>query len=185
MITIHELREDDRFEKYFTTVPEIPEHYYAEGHRPWRLLVLVKGEQKWRSQRVEYYDEALERLDKIMPKIANAAINNPGLNFMPPIRHFKVKNSLDKRGKPVIASRVWTPNLTADMDQHHWCGYCRRPTVFGYKALRPRMLNGYRLGASEIAHRCLLCGSSADLMDIRKPQMNQRWDVNRPRFFGG
>lgn len=186
LITIHELLEDERYRKYFETVPVLPGHYHNGGHRPWRLMVSVKGENKWRSKHLETYEEALEQITRIMPKITNGAINSPGLNFMPPIRHARVKNRLDpKTKKPIIVSRVWTPQLEADMPQHHWCGYCRRPTIFGHKALRARMLNGYRLDASSVAFRCMLCGSNAELMDIRKPEMNQRWDTNRPRFFHG
>jgi hypothetical protein len=45
------------------------------------------------------------------------------------------------------------------------------------------MINGFRLPATHVAFRCGICGSNSNLMDIRQPQMNQRWDVNRPKFY--
>lgn len=186
LITIHELLDDEKYAKYFNAVPVLPDHYYNEGSTPWRLMVLVKGEHKWRSKRFADYDEALEQFEKLLPKITNGAINSPGLNFMPPIRHARVKNRVHPKTKrPLIVSRVWVPALSGEMPQHHWCGYCRRPTIFGHKAMPAKMLNGFRLPASSVAYRCTLCGSNAELMDIRRPELNQRWDVNRPAFYHG
>lgn len=186
LMSIHELLEDEKYAKFFETNPILPDHYYNDGQRPWRLMVLIKDETKWRSKRYETYDEALEQIQKIMPRIANGAINSPGLNFMPPIRHAKVKNRVHpKTRRPLIISRVWMPLIDGDTPPHHWCGYCRRPTIFGHKAMRARMMNGFQSDVSEVAYRCLLCGSRASLMDIRKPQNNQQWDINRPRFYNG
>lgn len=186
LITIHELLDDEKFAKYFRMVPVLPDHYYVDGVTPWRLMVNMRGEMGWRSKRFEAYDEALEALDKRMPRVANAAINCPGLNFMPPIRHARVRNKVHpKTKKPLIVSRVWVPQLSGEMPQHHWCGYCRRPTIFGHKAMPPKMLGEFRLPASHVAYRCTLCGSNAELMDIRRPELNQRWDTNRPAFYHG
>ena len=186
LISIHELLDDERYAKFFNTVPVLPDHYYEEGRQPWRLLVVVKGESNWRSKRFNAYDEALEQFEKIRAKVANAAINSPSLNFIPPLRHARVKNKVHPKTKrPLIISRVWTPQLSGEMPQHHWCGYCRRPTIFGHKAMRPRTLDGFRLEVSRVDYRCLVCGAAAGLMDIRRPQLNQPWDMNRPRFYHG
>ncbi|AVR56964.1 hypothetical protein PBI_TRISCUIT_92 [Microbacterium phage Triscuit] len=186
LISIHELLDDERYRKYFETAPELPEHYYNGGHEPWRLMVLIKGKPRWASKRYASYDEAAERLIELLPKITNGTVNNPALNFMPPIRHARVKNRIDpKTKKPLIISRVWVPQLSGEMPQHHWCGYCRRPTIFAHKAMPAKDLGDFRLPASQIAYRCTLCGANAELMDIRRPELNQRWDTNRPPFFHG
>jgi hypothetical protein len=186
LITIHELLDDEKYAKYFNTVPVLPDHYYNDGVTPWRLMVNMKGEHGWRSKRFEAYDEALEALEMRMSRVANAAINCPAVNFMPPIRHARVKNRLHpKTKKPLIVSRVWVPQLSGEMPQHHWCGYCRRPTIFGHKAMPAKMMGEFRVPPSSVAYRCTLCGSNADLMDIRRPELNQRWDTNRPAFYHG
>lgn len=175
MITVKELLADPQYKKFFTTVPKLPDHYTPDK-LPWRLMVLKEGEKAWRSKRFGTYAEAFQGFKTMLPKINDAAINCPGLNFMPPVKHVRLKSS----GK--VRSIIWQPRLTPDMLPHYWCGYCRRPTLFGNKATAAKMLNGYRMPASEVRYRCLTCGSSADLMDIRHPENNQRWDVNRPRL---
>lgn len=181
MITIRELLADPQYKAYFTKVPKLPDHYTPEA-LPWRLLVRKEGEQQWRSKRFGTYQEAFQGFKVMLPKIQDAAINCPALNFMPPVRTVRVKGKLDAKGNQVIRSLVWKPRLEADMLPHEWCGYCRRPTIFGAKAMSPRMLNGYRLPATDVKLRCLTCGSSAQIMDIRHPENNQRWDTNRPRL---
>lgn len=186
LMTIRELLADEEYKKYFMTIPHLPEHYTKDA-QPWRLLVQLTGDPKWKSQRFGTYKEAYIKLKKLMPKVNNAAINSPGLGFMPPVRTVRVKGKVHDTGKlkgqPVLRTLVWKPQLTADMAQHHWCAHCRRPTIFADKGMPTRMLNGTRLPATRVAYRCTLCGTNAELMDIRKPELNQRWDVARPKVY--
>jgi hypothetical protein len=186
LITIRELLSDPEYRKYFTTVPVLPSHYTPDA-LPWRLLVQKSGEHVWRSKRFGTYQEAFAGFKTMLPKIENAAINCPGLNFMPPVRTVKVKGKFHTegrdKGKPVIKTLVWKPRLEPDHSAHYWCGYCRRPTTFVDKGLGARTLNGFRLPATRVAFRCSVCGSNSELMDIRSPQRNQQWDLSRPRFY--
>lgn len=184
LITIRELLRDPQYKAYFVKVPKLPEHYTPDS-LPWRLLVLKQGEHIWRGKRFGTYEEAFAGMKTMLPKIENAAINCPGLNFMPPVRTVRVKGKVDAKGKPIIKTLVWKPRLEADHEAHYWCGYCRRPTIFVDKGLGARMLNGGRLPASRVAFRCSICGSNSQLMDIRKPENNQQWDLQRPRFYHG
>lgn len=185
LITIRELLRDPQFKKYFTTVPKLPDHYTPDA-LPWRLLIQKHGETNWRAKRFGTYKEAFDAFKLILPKAQDAAINCPGLNFMPPIRTVRLKGKFEKvNGQmvPIMRTIVWKAPIEADMLPHHWCGYCRRPTVFGDKAIGVRVLNGYRLPTTQIHYRCLLCGAPAHLMDIRHPELNQQWDPNRPTIY--
>ena len=184
LITIRELLRDPQFKAYFVHVPKLPEHYTPDA-MPWRLLVLKKDEHTWRGKRFGTYEEAFAGFKKMLPVIENAAINCPGLNFVPPMRTVRVKNRVDEKGKPLIKTLVWQPRLEPDHQAHHWCAYCRRPSVFIDRGMGAKMLNGQRLPAARIALRCMICGSNSELMDIRKPQNNQAWDLARPRFHRG
>jgi len=188
LITIRELLRDPEYRAYFTRVPKLPDHYTPEM-KPWRLLLQLKGDTTWKSKRFGTYQEAFAGFKLVLPKIENAAINCPGLNFVPPMRTVKVKNKFHTegklKGKPIIKTLVWRPRLEADHEAHYWCAYCRRPSIFVHKGIGAKMLNGSRLPATRVAYRCMICGSNAELMDLRRPQYNQGWDLNRPRFYHG
>lgn len=181
-ITIRELLRDPQYRAYFTKKPLIPDHYTPEV-KPWKLMVMKKGETIWRAKRFGTYKEAFQGFKILLPKLHDAAINCPGLDFMPPVRNVKVKGRTDAKGRPIVRTLVWKPQLAPDMGAHYWCGHCRRPAVFVNKAMSPRMLNGLKLPASKVAFRCSICGASEEIMDIRRPETNQRWDTNRPRIF--
>lgn len=184
LMTIRELLSDPEYRKYFTTVPELPAHYTPDA-MPWRLILQLKGDTHWKSKRFGTYQEAFRGFKTVLPKIQNAAINCPGLNFMPPTRLVRVKGKFHTEGKlkgqPIVKALVWKPRLEPDHEPHHWCGYCRRPTIFVNKGMGARMLNGFRLPATQVAFRCSLCGASEQIMDIRHPERNQAWDRNRIR----
>ena len=181
-ITIKELLRDPQYKAYFVKVPKLPDHYKPES-LPWRLLVLKQGETAWRSKRFGTYQEAFAAFKKLLPTLTDAAINCPGLNFMPPVRSVRLKGKVDQKGKPVVKSLVWKPRLEPDMAHHEWCAYCRRPTIFVDKAMATRMLNGFKMPTTQIRHRCSICGSSDAIMDVRHPENNQRWDSSRPRVY--
>lgn len=186
LITIRELLSDPEYKKYFITVPQLPGHYTPDV-LPWRLILQLKGDTHWKSKRFGTYQEAFRGFKTVLPKIQDAAINCPGLNFVPPMRTVRVKNKfIVVKGvqKPLVKTIVWKPRLEADHEPHQWCGFCRRPTIFVNKGMGARMLNGFRLPPTQVAYRCGLCGASEGIMDIRHPERNQAWDVNRPKFHG-
>ena len=186
MITLDELLRDPEYRAYFAKPPKLPAHYTPDV-LPWRLFVMKQGETKWRSKRFGTYREAFEGFKKMRPVITNAAINCPGLGFMPPIKTFKVKGRVHttgkQKGKPVLRSRIWVPQIEASMPAHNWCPHCRRPSIFITAALGPRKTETYTLPTSETALRCSICGASERVIDLRNPENAQKWDLNRPKVY--
>lgn len=173
LITLKELLRDPQYREFFTKVPKLPEHYTPDT-RPWKLLIIKPGETVWRSKRFGTYQEAFVGLKKMMSVIDNAAINCPALGFMPPVRTVRIKGKFDRRGKPILKSLVWKPRLEAEMGDHHWCPHCRRPSIFKIASLKRSAVQG------EPMLRCMICGASERIVNLRSPQNNQGWDVNRP-----
>lgn len=181
LISIKELLRDPQFRKYFLSVPELPDHYTPDK-KPWKLYVLKEHEEVWRTKRFGTYREAFDGFKAMMPEMKNAAINNPALSFMPPVRNVRVKGKTNNRGKPLIRTVVWRPQLDGDMSPHIWCPFCRRPSIFRY-ALPKRVTGQFILPQAEPAMRCIICGSSENIVDTRTPTNAQGWDVNRPRIY--
>ena len=186
MITIRELLRDPRYKEFFTKPPILPDHYTPES-LPWKLFVQKEGETVWRAKRFGTYRDAFDGFKKMLPVIQNAAINCPPLDFMPPIRNVRVKNKfITVRGghkKPYIRSLVWKPQITDDMEQHSWCSHCRRPTIFRYSTPKERVLNGFVVPSPEPSLRCIICGASDRIVDLRRPENAQKWDANRPKIY--
>lgn len=186
LISIHELLRDRQYREYFLKTPTLPEHY-TEVNRPWKLIVLKKNETVWRSKRFGTYGEAFAGLKTMLPSIINGAINCPPLDFMPPLKNFKVKGKFVGNGhlrKPLIVTKVWKPQLTDDMSDHSWCGYCRRPSIFRYANLSRPAKGGMVSTHGEPEMRCIICGASTRIVNLRTPELTtQRWDNNRPKVY--
>ena len=181
-ITIRELLKDEEYKKYLLTKPTLPPHY--EGTKPWKLYVKLKGQPNWRAKRYATYKEMIVAFKKLLPKIEDAALNCPALNFRPPIKNVRLKGKYDivrNKKVPAFRSVVWRPKLDADHDQHHWCSYCRRPTVFKILAARLHTKNGVLL--SEPKMRCSICSSSEDIVNLKNPHKEQAWDPTRPDLY--
>lgn len=185
LITIHELLKDKEYREFFLKTPVLPDHYGPEN-KPWKLIILKRGETQWRSKRFGTYKEAFTGLKTMLPSIINGAINCPPLDFMPPVKNFRVKDKFVGNGhlrKPLIVSRVWKPRITDDMGEHNWCTYCRRPSIFRY-AMLSRSTAGYAPIAGEPEIRCIICGASSRLVNLRHPEQSaQKWDPTRPRLY--
>jgi len=176
LITIQELLRDPQYRSYFSKVPKLPEHY-TPANKPWKLIVMKRGEQMWRSKRLGTYQEAFAGLKKLLPIIDNAAINCPPLGFMPPTRTVKLKGKVDKNGKPVIKTLMWHPAIGADMETHNWCAHCRRPSIFRVATYT----NKNQAAPVEPALRCIICGASERIINLRHPEKHQQWDMNRAK----
>lgn len=183
MITLDELLEDEDYKKFFITVPKLPPHY--RGSEPWKLMILKEGEQQWRTKRFNTYTEAFKALKKLRPSIADGLINCPGLDWQPPIKRYRVKGRTVRVGRkevPMIRLVTWKPKIEADMPQHHWCPYCRRPTVFDYYTVHPAMTKQRTGSGSNVDPtllRCGICAASEQLVNLRNPVNHQNWDLNR------
>lgn len=189
-LTIRDLFEDPKYKKYFLKVPKLPSHYTPDS-LPWKLMVKKKGESVWRTKRFGTYPEAFKAMKKLMPTLADAVINSPGVNFMPPVSIFRVKGQFHERGpfkgQPITRARLWDwrPLLQGDMENHHWCPYCRRPSVFKYYRQHHAMTRsrvgiiGTLLDPSLL--RCSICGASENVVSLKRPELNQLWDPQRAK----
>ena len=186
LISIHELLRDRQYREYFLKVPQLPPHY-TPSNMPWKLMVLKKGETHWRSKRFSTYQEAFGGLKVMPPSIRNGAINCPALDFMPPIKNYKVKGKFVGNGhlrRPLIVTKVWKPQLTDDMSEHSWCGYCRRPSIFRYATIQRPSKGRFEFTHGEPEVRCIICGASARILNLRHPEHgSQRWDATRPKVY--
>ena len=183
MITIHELLRDADYKAFFCSVPELPPHYYPES-LPWRLIVVKKGETHFRVKRFSTYAQAFKALKKLLPQISDGTINCPALDFQPPTKVVKVKGKFhtNKRGVKQQITRIvtWTPKLPiGEYEEHNWCPYCRRPTVFS-RMTRHQLLGFATLGAGidSTLLRCKMCGASENLVNLRSPNLHQKWELN-------
>lgn len=177
-ITIRELLKDAEYAKYFRQVPVLPDHYRSES-KPWCLYVQLKGTKTWKKKRYGTYAEAYKGLKKILPLAYDAAINCPGLGFRPPIKTVKPKGATDRSQ---LRSMIWRPALGDDHAPHHWCSYCRRPTVWKVLAARLKTYSGSTL-FTEPRLRCTICSSSEVIVNLKHPEKEQGWDVNRPVLY--
>lgn len=183
LISIRELLKDPTYREFFTKVPVLPNHY-DEASMPWRLMVQKTGETVWRAKKFGTYKEAFAGFKKMLPIISNAAINCPALDFNPPMKNYRVKNKfITVRGghkKPYLVTKVWTPQLEPGMDPHTWCPHCRRPSIFDTIGARPIRKGTFLLTpAPELIRRCIICGASERIVDLRRPYNHQKWDQNR------
>lgn len=186
LITIHELLRDRQYREFFLKIPELPPHYTPDK-KPWRLMIQKRGEDRWRAKRFGTYKEAFDGFKQLRPIINNAAINSPALGFLPPIRNVRIKGKYrivqGGHKKQVIKTLVWKPQIGADLEHHDWCSYCRRPSIFRYASNKPRSIDGFNVPADEPAMRCMICGASARIIDLRNPLHAQLWDPNRPKIY--
>lgn len=179
LITLKELLRDPAYRAYFTKVPQLPEHYTPEN-MPWKLMILKPTENIWRTKRMGTYEEAFAGLKKLLPFISNAAINCPPLGFMPPTRTVRLKGKYDRKGKQLTRTTMWLPQIAGDMEHHDWCPHCRRPSIFHLATLsRPRKENTYVTPRGEPVIRCIICGSSERVVNLRNPENHQAWDLTR------
>lgn len=182
MITIQELLRDPQYRDYFKKVPKLPAHYTPEN-LPWKLIIMKKGENVWRTKRYGTYAEAFGGLKKVLPIIDNAAINCPALSFMPPLKTYRIKGKfIGNTKRPLLKTVVWQPRITADMEPHNWCPFCRRPTVFRMAVRAVSKKNSpFAPVMSEPQLRCSICGAGERIINLRHPELHQQWDSNRPK----
>lgn len=181
MITIRELLRDPQYKEFFLKSPQLPEHY-TPAMLPWRLFVQKEGETKWRAKRFGTYKEAFDGMKRMLPVAHDAAINCPALSFIPPVKTVRIKGQFDpKTKKQLMKTIVWKPRIEADMADHTWCGYCRRPTIFRVAAVNVTRKNSpVVIPVGEPALRCSICGASERIINLRSPLTAQKWDENKP-----
>lgn len=173
MIPLAELLKNKTFERYFTTTP----HLYpvqTDGRLVWRIWVRPTPKSPWRRKDVADYQAGVRTVLSWLERGASdAALQCRGRAYDPPTRLVKLvrngepvlRTGRDGVTAPVINKVVWsTPgDLQQAFGQHHWCYYCRRPTVFSYFQ-NHHAFQGTPLEAFTQAdtRRCTLCGISFD-----------------------
>lgn len=173
MITIVDLLEDSRYKEFFCQVPKLAVPP-SPGIKPWRVFILLKKNHKWAQRDFATYPEAFRFFKKALKRglIVDGAINCRRQSFSPPIRYARIK------GKYVIGSdgvkrqatkRIeWQPKLGVDdFEDHQWCPWCRRPTVFKYYGKHRALKIGFPIDPS--VPRCMICGASTRVTTYRRP----------------
>lgn len=183
MLSIHDLLEDSQYKEFFCRVPALPPHVlYNPEAKPWRLYVKLHKDSRWHTKDYRTYKEAFVKLRSMLPKIADGAITCKVKDFPPPYRIVRIKGKYqtDKNGKFILDAQgkkkqitkmvYWKPQMPMDEFQEHtWCPYCRRPSIFDYflshHALPPRKLGGMPIDPSVL--RCVICGASERIVNLR------------------
>lgn len=174
MLNIHDLLADPVYREFLTKRPTLPKHY-TSANKPFRLYVLLKKDHKWHSKRFGTYDEAFTALKKYLPHASDAAINCPGVGFSPPQRIVRIKGKYFTNAKgekdQVTKLVVWLPKVPdGEFEDHNWCPYCRRPTVFRrftrHHALPVSRTAGVPIDPTLL--RCSICGASEAIVPLRR-----------------
>ena len=168
MLSIHDLLEDSRYKEYFCRVPKLPAHAKSGAAETpaWVLYVRYHGESRWRKKECVTYPEAFKKLKMLIKRgrVADAAINCKRYSFAPPMRLVRIKGKYmvgtDGVRRQATKFVEWRASLPADEpDEHRWCPYCRRPTVFKWYSRHPA-LSKLGVDIDPSVRRCCICGAS-------------------------
>lgn len=170
MITLPELLTDKRYREYFSTVPK-----QGPATANWRILVQRRADGPWARKDYERYADAFRRIAKELKAgtLHDGTIQSRGIAYAPPERIVRVTRA----GRPVMVKTsngslvqktsivVWRPKLHGDDEEHHWCTYCRRPTVFKWFSNHHSYRNSPVAGCVDISdRRCTICGAREEFI---------------------
>lgn len=163
MIPMSELLKDPAYKKFLLSKPKVPRHQKTMGGTPWVVYVQKEIDGSWGKKEFPKYSDAFKFFKAWLKKGAHdLAINNRRFGFDPPLRFARIKGKYVKGTDGVTRQATkavpWKvpARLAADQPDHHWCKYCRRPTVFKFYASHKR------LGQCDPSvPRCCICGASA------------------------
>ena len=159
-----ELIKDKTYQKFLTTQPAMPAILRDPKRAvspPWVVYVQREMDGPWGKKEFWRYSEAFKFFRAWLKKGAHdLAINNKRYGFEPPQRFARIRGKFVKGSDGVTRQAVkaitWQPKLEPGDGEHHWCKYCRRPTVFKFYSRHKR------LGVvDQTVPRCCICGSSA------------------------
>lgn len=163
MLTIHELLEDKQYREFFLKPPPMPPVYRQQQLKPWRVYIQRETDGPWAKKDLPNYVEAFKLFKKFRPEIHDASIMSRAIAFPPPHRLVRIKGVyVEHRGKKVQKTKlvVWKPQLPMEETTHHWCSYCRRPTVFRYFSRHHAF--GKDMPITQEGLRCTICGIRLD-----------------------
>lgn len=153
-ITLRQLLRDPQYRAWFQKVPTITT---VSSAKPWRVLGQREQGGKWGRADMDRYVQAYSAVKLRLPEYYDLTIHSKLQAFKPPVVE------LGKR-------RSYMPCP----DGHHWCVYCRRPTVFAYFS-RHHAMPGMELASYEL--RCSICAARLSGMRRYKPKFS--WDEYR------
>jgi hypothetical protein len=113
MVTHRELLSDSIYAKWFATPPKAQHEYLR-----WRVYAQKKAGKRWQKKDFLTWEQAFKFFRRHQAEWYNASLTCRNEEWRPPVVKYQGKRQYLKR---VIL-----------MEAHRWCGYCRRPTMFGY-----------------------------------------------------
>jgi hypothetical protein len=162
VILMSELVQDPRYLEFLKTKPMVPEVSRSTHMSPqWTVYIQKEAGGKWGKKSFRSYKKALKFMFAwLTAGCHDAALNNKRVPFDPPHRWVRIKGKFVRGSDGVMRQAtkrvIWKPRLPADEVQHHWCRYCRRPTVFKFYS-KHRVLGN----CDPTVPRCCICGASA------------------------
>lgn len=164
MIPMSELIKDKTYKKFLMTQPLIPpllKDPRMVPSPPWVVYVQKDMDGPWGKKEFWKYTDAFKFFRKWLKRGAHdLALNNKRYGYEPPNRFARIKGKYVKGSDGVVRqatkSLPWRPKLEQGDAEHHWCKYCRRPTVFKFYSRHKR------IGVvDQTVPRCCICGASA------------------------
>lgn len=161
-----ELVKDPTYRSFLETMPPahpIAAEKNAQKSPPWVVYVQIEAGGRWGKKEFWKYSKAFKFFRAWMKRGAyDATINNKRVPTSPPSRMVRIRGKFikgsDGKVRQATTSVFWKlPSaLAIDQPEHHWCLYCRRPTLFKFYSKHPR------LGAVDgFTPRCCICGASS------------------------
>jgi hypothetical protein len=139
------LHDDVMYKKWFVKVPTLKVVHCTP---PWRLFIQKEKDGRWGKIDIPSYPKALAAVKLKLPEVWDMAVHCKPQACKPPVLK-------------VAGKRVWMPMP----DDHRWCVYCRRPTLFLYFNKHPNLKF---INPEE--ERCLICGArSLNMREFQSP----------------
>lgn len=169
MIPMSELLKDRFYKAFIEATPDLPPVAKSKKKAkspPWVVYVQLEVDGKWGRRSFWKYKKALKfMLAHLENGAHDAALNCKRTAFPPPSRLVRIKGKYVRGSDGVErqATKLVRWDLPAALKEgeaeHHWCSYCRRPTVFKFFR-RHKALPGIEV-LDQSVPRCTICGASA------------------------
>lgn len=175
MITLEECLADRTYRDFFTKQYRLPN--VQRPTPPWRLYVQLDAGGPWRKKDFFTYPEAFNAWrTKFRRASHDAAIQSRAFAFTPPMRWVKVKGQYVVRANGDRLQKemqiVWDYRglIPGDEPTHHWCDYCRRPTVFRTFGRHHAFTKEQAAMMDPTAPRCTICGVRFEAVSSKRIQ---------------
>ncbi len=159
-----ELIRDPVYRAFLVRPPSLPAHAVDKRMNlspPWVVYVQRETGGKWGKKEFWTYKKAFKffKLALFKYRVHDATINNKRVGFDPPSKMVRIKGKYitgsDGKRRQATTRVWWKIKLEPGDEEHHWCKYCRRPTVFKH------YLSHKVLGQVDpTVRRCGICGAS-------------------------